>query len=89
MSGIAVGSAVGGSFLVTGVAWLVATYGWRTSVLIIGITIWAIGLPLALVFRRSPEHYGLLPDGDTIPATASDGLASVHSGRTAGETAVG
>ena len=42
-------------------------FGWRTSLLIIGIIIWAVGLPLCFVIRDQPAKYGYLPDG--IPIT--------------------
>lgn len=43
--------------------------GWRGAAIITGIAVMAVGLPLSTFLRRSPEHHGLLPDGDT-PATA-------------------
>ena len=42
-------------------------YGWRETLFIIGIAAWAIGLPLSLLFRRNPEQYGYLPDGEISP----------------------
>lgn len=52
------------------VAWLVSTQGWRMTCVIGGLGIWFIGLPLAwsLVKSRRPEYYGLLPDGVTTEA---------------------
>ncbi|MFH1560373.1 MAG: MFS transporter [Chloroflexota bacterium] len=47
------------------VAWLVAQCGWRTAFVASGIGFFAVGIPAALVMRRRPEYYGLLPDGDT------------------------
>lgn len=44
---------------------VVDLYGWRTALLILGISIWLVGVPLALVVRDSPEKYGLAPDGLT------------------------
>lgn len=46
------------------VNWLIGLYGWRQTLVILGIGMWAIGIPSALVVRTRPEPYGLLPDGD-------------------------
>jgi len=43
---------------------LIALYGWRTTLVIIGIGMWVIGIPCSLVVRHRPEPYGLVPDGD-------------------------
>jgi sugar phosphate permease len=52
------------------VAWLVSTQGWRMTCVIGGLGIWFVGLPLAwlLVKPRRPEYYGLLPDSVTTEA---------------------
>jgi sugar phosphate permease len=39
-------------------------YQWRTTLAILGLGIWAIGIPLAFVIRNKPEQYGYLPDGE-------------------------
>ncbi len=44
-------------------AWLIQTYGWRTSAVVGGLLFWAIGFPLAWLVRHRPEQMGLLPDG--------------------------
>ncbi|MFO7599037.1 MAG: MFS transporter [Candidatus Desulfacyla sp.] len=46
------------------VNWLIGLYGWRHTLVILGIGMWAVGIPSALVVRTRPEPYGLLPDGD-------------------------
>ena len=58
------GGAFGGPSLIF-IAILLESYGWRSSVIILGIGMWVIGIPLALVARSRPEDYGYLPDGDT------------------------
>lgn len=57
------GSGFAGLFLPI-IGWLIASYGWRTTMVIAGITVWCLGLPIARVMRRRPEEYGLLPDGE-------------------------
>ena len=49
----------------------ILTFGsWRTAWVAMGITVWASSLLPALLFlRRSPEDYGLLPDGADIRDT--------------------
>jgi sugar phosphate permease len=43
------------------------TLGWRWTAVLSGALVLAVGLPLARIVRNGPEHYGLLPDGDTRP----------------------
>ncbi|GAC1648806.1 MAG: MFS transporter [Ktedonobacteraceae bacterium] len=50
---------------------LVARVGWRTTLVVLGLTQLFIALPLhALLLRRHPEDMGLSPDGETAPPTA-------------------
>ena len=55
---------------------LVQTYGWRAAFIMLGLSVWMINLPLAMVFRGRPQDYGQLPDGDppeeTRPQPAKD-----------------
>jgi MFS family permease len=64
---LSVGAAVGGAICAPLSAVLIAGYGWRTAFVILGVTIWVVVLPLALVVRNSPEEMGLRPDGDPPP----------------------
>lgn len=41
----------------------VTAFGWRGAHVVLAIFFWALMLPAALVMRREPEDYGLLPDG--------------------------
>lgn len=54
---------------------IVQTWGWRWGAAIGGLLFLAIGVPLSLTVRRSPESIGLLPDGDesASPAAGEDG----------------
>ncbi len=59
--------------------WIVAHFGWRESLLILGLTQIVVALPLhALVLRRHPEDLGLRPDGRS--ETAQPGQASPAGG---------
>ena len=51
---------------------LIREYGWRDAALFTGIGTWITCVPLALVLRRRPEHYGLRMDGDLPEADASE-----------------
>ena len=42
---------------------VVDSIGWRDAYVVLSLTILALLLPVALVMRRSPEDYGMLPDG--------------------------
>jgi MFS family permease len=46
----------------------VHAFGWRQAAFGCGIAFLVIGIPLALLVRRSPESMGLLPDGDPVVA---------------------
>lgn len=44
--------------------YLILAYGWRSTFLVLGISLWLfIVLPGLLLLRRRPEDVGLLPDG--------------------------
>jgi MFS family permease len=61
-----------GSVVVPLDSFLVDEFGWRGAARTAGILILALGLPLAMLFRRRPEDYGLLPDGAAArPASAA------------------
>ena len=60
-----VGSGIGaGGLMVLPIVRLIDLYQWRTTLIILGLGMWAIGIPLSLVIRNRPEHYGYLPDGE-------------------------
>ena len=63
MTIISAGMASSG-MLVPLLAFLVDKFDWRTSLTIVGVTLWTVGLPLSLVMRHRPAQYGLLPDGE-------------------------
>ncbi len=45
----------------------VGEFGWRQTLMVMGFSLWAIGIPLCLLFRDKPENYGYLPDGEPLP----------------------
>ena len=59
-----------GGLLTLLLVFLIEAYGWRTAAVLTGLGTWIIGIPLSLLLRRSPEAYGLRPDGDTQAAGA-------------------
>ena len=42
---------------------LIGVSDWRTTVIILGLGMWILGIPLSFVIRNRPEQYGYLPDG--------------------------
>ncbi len=67
---LAVGAGLTGT-LAPLLAWLIQHHGWRGALVIVGVGTWIICLPLSVVVRHRPEKYGLLPDGDPAPLSAS------------------
>ncbi|MQF48394.1 MFS transporter [SAR202 cluster bacterium AC-647-N09_OGT_505m] len=57
------GAVLSGPLLII-VVWLVENVGWRPAFVVLGIATWCVCIPLALVFRSTPQEHGLLPDGD-------------------------
>ena len=49
--------------LIPVIVWLIGVYGWRTSVIMLGIGAWLLLLPLSAIIRDKPEDYGYVPDG--------------------------
>jgi len=55
-----------GGLLIPVVTSLVDGFQWRAAMLIVGLGILVIILPLSLVVRHKPEHYGYQPDGEAM-----------------------
>ena len=66
MTGIAV-SGVGAGTLIMPLAvnWLISSYGWRTSYMLIGITVFVLIVLIAQFLKRDPGQIGLLPYGQS------------------------
>ncbi|MBI3637069.1 MAG: MFS transporter [Candidatus Rokubacteria bacterium] len=74
-------SMAGMSLLVPIVMWLILTFGWRASFVIIAVGLFVVMMPMALfVVRETPEAMGLTPDGVAVPPTIPG--AAVMSERT-------
>ncbi len=50
------------------IVWMIDAYGWRMTLVYLGIGMWILGLPLCAVIRNNPEPYGYAPDGDRVEA---------------------
>lgn len=60
--------------LVPLIVWLIGTLGWRTTLLVLGIGAWVIGIPLSAVIRNRPEEFGHVPDGrENLSPVSSEG----------------
>jgi len=69
---------------VPAVVWSLTAHGWVPTMVGAGIFVWIVGIPLGLLMRREPEHYGQWPDGiepvavadqtgdRTVPTAADD-----------------
>lgn len=54
-------------------AWLIVTYGWRFSFMVLGLlVIVGVALPGYLIFRESPESIGLKKDGGRLDLDAQE-----------------
>jgi MFS family permease len=66
MTGITVsGVGVGMLIMPPAVSWLISNYGWRTSYMVVGITILILIVLAAQFLRRDPSQIGQLPYGMT------------------------
>jgi len=68
---------MGGVLVAPMLSIIVQTWGWRWGAAVGGVLFLAIGIPLSLLIRRSPESMGLLPDGDELakPVPGKEGQA--------------
>ena len=70
-----VGAGIGaGGLLLLLIVHLIDLYQWRITLIILGLGMLALGIPLSLVIRNRPEHYGYLTDGEvpSLPVQALD-----------------
>lgn len=65
--GITVSGFGAGGLFIPLTIWLINTYQWRTSLVILGLGMLLLGIPLSLVIRDKPEECGYIPDGEAVP----------------------
>jgi MFS family permease len=51
--------------IVPAIVWMIAAFGWRSALIILGMGMWVIGIPAAFVMRDKPE------DNDNTPHQAT------------------
>jgi MFS family permease len=61
---LAVGAGLGGLVCAPAATLVIQHFGWRIAFLGMGILMWLVVIPLAMVVRERPEDMGLRPDGD-------------------------
>ncbi len=61
--------------------------GWRQTLFFMGVASLLVGIPLSMMFRDRPQHYGRLPDGESTAASGGveTGAARPVSGFSAKE----
>ena len=62
LSSVGLGLALGGMFVPV-VAYSIQSNGWRITSFVCGVAVIVLGYPLACIFRRRPEDFGLTVDG--------------------------
>ncbi|MBV1878955.1 MAG: MFS transporter [Pseudomonadales bacterium] len=67
----AMGISFGGVLLTPFATWAIDTYGWREAWQILSFGALVLIIPAALAMRRTPEDYGLHPDGRTEEEVSS------------------
>ena len=74
--GIALGIMMSGfgasGLLIPLIVRLIDVYGWRSTLIILGLGMWTIGIPLSLVISNTPEERGCLPDGELLKESDSN-----------------
>ena len=91
MALLAVGAGFGGLICAPASAFLIERFGWRSAFVVLGVVIWVVAIPLALVVRNSPAEMGLAPDGDPLPdqERQETGSGSAPKGGAPGSSAPG
>lgn len=75
-----------GGALVPVVAMAMSAFGWRNTLLSGGVIVIVVGLAAAQLLKRSPEEYGLLPDGVTADDDEGNGRENSAAEFTVAET---
>ena len=78
---------IGGTLITPLLALTVHMWGWRWGAFVSGVGLILLGVPVALLVKRSPESIGMVPDG-APPAARSTKNAADPSGKGSTESAV-
>ena len=70
------GPVIGGPCLFI-MAVMEATFGWRVASVVLGLGVWVLCMPLAMVVRDSPDQSGYGPDGDIDKPVKSHGSTEI------------
>ncbi len=64
MTGIAISGVGAGTMVMPPLAsWLIASYGWRISYIILAVVVWVVLMAIAQLLKRDPSQIGKLPYG--------------------------
>ena len=63
----------------------VHSFGWRNAAFGCGVLFLLVGLPLAMLVRRSPESMGLAPDGEDASVQRANSAGDTRANSQAGE----
>ncbi|MFH0783345.1 MAG: MFS transporter, partial [Pseudomonadota bacterium] len=58
-----------GGLIIPLVVFLIDASGWRSTLLMLGVGMWFLGIPLSLIVRNRPEELGLSADGSTTESS--------------------
>jgi MFS family permease len=64
---VSAGLSVGSTIMAPLAGWLIATYGWRTAMLVIGDLVWVVVIPVAFLVRNPPRPAAGSPGGVSGP----------------------
>ena len=71
------GMGVGGFIFPPFVGWLILSYGWRLSYVVLGLITLMVMVAGGLFLRRDPRDMGLLPDGEQVTTRSTGGPSPV------------
>lgn len=71
----AMGVSLGGIIITPAATWIIDTQGWREAWIWLAAFVALLSYPVALLMRRAPEDFGMLPDGLTVEQLAAGGGA--------------
>lgn len=60
-----------GGLIIPLIVRLIDLYHWRTTLIILGLGMWILGIPLSFIIRDKPKEYIHLPDRDSFPDSMS------------------